>query len=316
MQKKRGFTLIELLVVISIIALLISILLPSLGKAREAARQLKDSANQRSIIQGMVIWAGTHEESYPLPSRLDRSNTTIADVGVLKDNTGNIFSVMVYNQFVPPELLVCPAEVNGRIVKDLEYEYAAPGRALVPDAALWDPGFSGFPGESGATGIGAMGRRQGGQVGNVSYAHLPPFGERSQGWKSTFDSRQVVMSNRGPSYDGAPGTWRLRSGISGTESNRLRIYGGPKTWEGNVGFNDGRVMFVTVPDPDSIPVTWSFSINGRRTIPDNVFVNESTVDGTPIGDQFVEFGSNAFLQVYGDVFYASGSGVGIAPWVD
>ena len=44
-----GFTIVELLVVISIIALLIAILLPAIGKARDAARVTQSSANLRNL---------------------------------------------------------------------------------------------------------------------------------------------------------------------------------------------------------------------------------------------------------------------------
>jgi len=64
-QSGKGFTLVELLVVIGIIALLISILLPTLQKAREAGLAVACQSNLRQVYSSIMIYAHDNKQFLP-----------------------------------------------------------------------------------------------------------------------------------------------------------------------------------------------------------------------------------------------------------
>ncbi|MCX5690155.1 MAG: prepilin-type N-terminal cleavage/methylation domain-containing protein [Planctomycetota bacterium] len=81
--RSRGFTLIELLVVIAVIALLLGILLPALGKARETGRQTVCMSNIKQFAIGANMYGADYKD-YLWPDKLRTSSGT-----AIRDGRGN-----------------------------------------------------------------------------------------------------------------------------------------------------------------------------------------------------------------------------------
>lgn len=63
--RRAGFTLIELLVVVAVIAILIGILLPALGRARASGWSVKDLALQKQLVTGLIAYATSNNNYIP-----------------------------------------------------------------------------------------------------------------------------------------------------------------------------------------------------------------------------------------------------------
>ncbi|GAG00935.1 unnamed protein product, partial [marine sediment metagenome] len=64
MREKKAFTLVELLIVVSIIALLITLIMPSLGRARDLAKKAVCAAKESAYARAVAIYVANHD-SYP-----------------------------------------------------------------------------------------------------------------------------------------------------------------------------------------------------------------------------------------------------------
>ena len=235
----RGFTIVDLAGAVAgsvVMALLAyaAIQPDSDAAAKRKSQQAADVKNLRGIGQAMVIWAQSHNDSYPLPSEVDKLDATIPGGGTTKNTTANIFSLMIGQGLFGVEVAVSPLEMNPDIVKCEGYEFKSPKKAAVPERGLWDPAFSADFTD--------------GKKGNVSYCHLQPAGKRLEMWSNTFVSTEMAAGTRGPEIEGIdkPGSGKVAprfanppEGGKGTQT--CGFYGEGKTWTGNFVYNDNSV---------------------------------------------------------------------------
>lgn len=161
-MRLRGFTLVELLVVVGIIAVLISVLLPTLSRSREAAARAACLSNLRQIHQFLVMYAGENRQYVPIGYRAGNPEGMKQFNSMVYSGTTQravLWGVLWETGWMPsPAVFFCPSEsdpsrqqgtdVNpwpppvppATSTRNIQAGYGGrPDRAIPDDPATWTP---------------------------------------------------------------------------------------------------------------------------------------------------------------------------------
>lgn len=143
MKKQRGFTLVELLVVIGIIALLIGILMPALGKARQNANRAACLANMHSLGLAIAMytnqWKGTLPEGKGPLGLVDWTSLLAIQIGATHEMHSAAMDTA--DKVKSMKMFLCP---DGKEFTKPAVTHYACHPLLMPDCGSTYP--SGFPG--------------------------------------------------------------------------------------------------------------------------------------------------------------------------
>jgi type II secretory pathway pseudopilin PulG len=236
MNYQNGFSLIGMLISLVCIVVLSAIMMNSMNKTITGNGEATPSSvwgmqNQiqlQTIVQSLIADSFGRNNDFLVPSDLSGS------LDVSENTSANFWSAMIAENLVSPEHLIAKGD-NGW-VEQASYDWLA----INPrEGQFWDPNFSTDFNRSS----------------NVSYAHMPLYGERLRRWWRN-DARGIfpIIGNRGP-----------QDGLALTESFTLDSDG---QWRGWVCYSDGSIKW---QEQTETPIKWSRS-DGESI--DNLFILE------------------------------------------
>ncbi|MFO0840131.1 MAG: hypothetical protein U1D55_16610 [Phycisphaerae bacterium] len=218
LRSRRAFSITDLLWLLFLLALAISILLPSLSRARELAKRAVCASNLRGIAQGALIYANDNVECFPqhyfeatpdgLAARpthgvdwvgsmgsqagLKISQQTSKSVSPKRSHPSRSLFLLIISGSVGPNLFICPSTAD---LADNLRNYG-PDAGDKRDDAAGLPGVSrfDFPGYD-----------------RLSYGYQLPFGPLAQP-RAALDARMVIAADKGPYYQRGP------AGLAGTKT--------------------------------------------------------------------------------------------------
>ena len=114
-KNSEAFTLVELLVVVAIIALLVSILLPALGKAREAAKSIVCSTQEKNVFMAMLMYVNDFDMFFPAQNgeqwySLAEIRSGNGNVELDENNTDAYWGLAYKDYGGEKELFRCPSK--------------------------------------------------------------------------------------------------------------------------------------------------------------------------------------------------------------
>jgi prepilin-type N-terminal cleavage/methylation domain-containing protein len=254
---RAGFTLVELLVVIGIIALLISILLPSLNRARETANKVKCGNNLKQVFNAMLLYANdtpsktawprtrvSTTSTYYVTWGTQRLNTTVSTAAATSAQSADPFAapaatiltpfdndvtagiwLLLRTQDLVTEVFTCPSSNAER------FDYAA--GATAQNYVNWP--------------IAPI-------ANNLSYSFQNPFANtasigRGFKWNATLTAEFAVAADINPGADGGTTGDAVTTVATNSDSRSMRAGNSNNHDEDgqNVLYGDGSVQWQTNP---------------------------------------------------------------------